>query len=142
MRIKTTYSSMRKERSELHCILPSLNYHTKFQTYRIQPQFLNNYTNRVHLFLTKVKRPTKIILKAPFHYKVGKHRLTLAEFLYKKITYVPAKAGTVPQNIIEIVKSLDSLVIGIPTGLGPVLQTKNTVITVPFLLQKNIFINN
>ena len=133
---------MRKERSELHCILPSLNYHTKLQTYRIQPQFLGNYTNNVHLFLTKVKKPTRVVLKAPFHYKVGKHRLTLAEFLYKKITYIPTTSSSVPQTAAEVVKSVDNIVDGLPTGLGPVLQTKSTVLSVPFLLQKNIFIVN
>lgn len=36
-----------------------------------------NVNRKVTFFKKKTKQPCKVVLKAPFHYKKGKHRLTL-----------------------------------------------------------------
>jgi len=133
------YASTRKEKSDMYCLPPTLNYITPQNLYKLHPGILNKGVMKFDLYLVRVKKPTRVVIKAPFHYKVGKHRLTLCEFIYKKDINLPILFGKKPQSLPTILLEIPKVLDGLPIGTGPILQTKSTKAKVPFLLDKTFF---
>lgn len=73
-----------------------------------------NVNRKFTFFKKKTKQPCKVVLKAPFHYKKGKHRLTLFQrTLTLRYQYVNAftHASATPHDLLEC---LDGLLVYAP----------------------------
>ena len=140
MLIKITYNGLRKEKSEIHCLAQS--------NHRLQPKKLKNmYLNStitfdegVKFFRVKTKKPTRVVLKAPFHYKIGKHRLSLQSYRYVKLTEVPTPVSIKPSLPVDFLKYTIPLLEEYPNSGTSILQPKYTKGYINELLDKNFFI--
>jgi len=139
LKLKITFSSHRKERIDLDCMLPSTNYLPTKNLYSIFPNFNKGERNKINFFHVKTKKPTRVVLKSPFHYKVAKHRLTLLEHIYVREIEPDLIASNLPNTASEILENLDILVSEVPITTSSIMQVKSNKITTNFVLNKSFF---
>lgn len=137
---KVVYSSLRKIKNEDHCLMPSSN----FLHHRNNRKFFYKklLTERVHedrIFQVKTKQPTKVIIKAPFHYKTGKHRLTLRSYRFVKIEKIPTELSQLPSKIKEVVDGLGAIVEDIPAESTSIMQPQSQRLYVTYVIDKKLF---
>jgi len=124
----------------MHCIQPAYNHLYTKNMYLIYPPSFQNNWGRTNIFKIRTKQPTIVVLKAPFHYKVGKHRLTLREFIFKQETHVFIPSSTQADSALNIIKNLEAHVIDSPVSMGVVTQTKSSCTEFYFTLTKFFFL--
>ena len=95
-------------------MLPSTNYLPTKNLYSIFPNFNKGERNKINFFHVKTKKPTRVVLKSPFHYKVAKHRLTLLEHIYVREIEPDLIASDLPNTASEILENLDILISEVP----------------------------
>lgn len=140
MLLKVTYNGLRKEKSEIHCLIQS--------NHRLQPKKLKNmYLNSTvvfdegeRFFRVKTKKPTRVVLKAPFHYKIGKHRLSLLSYRYVKLLELPVEPSTKACLPKDFLIYIDSYANEYPNTGTTILQPKYNKGFINDLLDKNFFL--
>lgn len=138
---KVTYNGLRREREEEHCMIPNSNLiqkkKLKYRYLRLAPQSIDYETK---FFRVKTKKPTRVIIKAPFHYKKGKHRLTLRSYRYVKKDFIPVTHSEVPHTMIDVIRSIDKLVCEIPSESTTILQPKDVRLYINYAIDKDFFL--
>ena len=138
---KVVYNGLRKEKNEEHCLIPSANLLQKKNLkyrYLKQSKYFVDFDTK--FFRVKTKKPTRVIIKAPFHYKKGKHRLTLRSYRYVKYEKIPTMHSKVPSKMLEVIQDVGNLVSEIPSESTSVLQPKYTKLYVNYAVNKNFFL--
>ena len=93
-----------------------------------------------NFFRVKTKKPTRVVLKAPFHYKIGKHRLSLLSYRYVKLTELPTQPAQTPSKPVNLIKYLGPSIEEVPSTGTTILQKKYSKLFINDLLDKNFFI--
>jgi hypothetical protein len=101
------------------------------QAYKELEQFkerkkIPHFRRRFIFFRNKTKSPCKVVLKAPFHYKKGKHRLTLFQrrnsLIYRKQAEFHKPVQSIPA-FLEEWKKLEFMHIGLESASVPARRT-------------------
>lgn len=85
------------------------------------------------------KKPIRVVLKAPFHYKVGKHRVTTRAYLKTIHIQLPNPVNMGRLTPQKIVRALSRRLEYLPTLSGPLTSQKTKKLSTSFVLDKNIF---
>jgi hypothetical protein len=91
-------------------------------------------------FRVKTKKPTRVVLKAPFHYKIGKHRLSLLSYRYVKVTELPVPIAKKPSLPVDFFKYTEPYVEEYPNSGTTILQPSRYRGLINELLDKEFFI--
>ena len=139
MLIKLKYHGYRKEKSELHCLSQS-NHLLQNKELKLKYLPIRELIDTGESFYRlKTKKPTRVVLKAPFHYKTGKHRLTLLSYRYGKDIPVDTKLLKTPRPLEDILGELSNLVADLPISGTTIIQSGKTKLLKTELIDKNFF---
>lgn len=102
----------------------------------------NKINNSSRIFLLKKKKKERVILKAPFHYKTGKHRVIVDERLasVKKIfNFCGSRKPTNVRSVLEFLKDVNTYV---PVYNNNYFLIKKGSYNSNFIIKKNFFTIN
>lgn len=102
---------------------------------------IQNTNSRIRVGNIRTRRPIRIILKAPFHYKVGKHRLSLVTIQKSVQVGLGVRKAKSPSTTAIIIRGLGVKLEHLPRLTNPQLQTKRLRAALPFTLDKEFFKN-
>jgi hypothetical protein len=91
-------------------------------------------------FRVKTKKPTRVVLKAPFHYKIGKHRLSLLSYRYVKLLEIPVDLPPKASLPSDLLTYLDAYSDEYPATGTSILQPKYSKGFINELLNKEFFL--
>lgn len=137
---KVIYVSFRKYKGEEHCMLQGVNFlHSKKLRKFFFKKLPEPLTHREHFFQIVTKKPTRVIIKAPFHYKIGKHRLTLRSYRFAKLEQIPIDHSSIPLKMIDVITKTNQVIQGTPAESTSILQPQYTKLTINHLVDKSFF---
>ena len=102
---------------------------------------IKNKNSRIWIGNIRTRRPIRVILKAPFHYKVGKHRLSLITIQKTIRVRLGVHKATTPSHVTGILHCLNTKLENLPRLTNPQIQTKRLRARLPFTLDKSFFKN-
>lgn len=137
---KIVYGSIRKESTDVNFFKKKTNL---FQKHALKYFCSDNlYKNKKFVskfFQVKKKKPTRVVLKAPFHYKKGKHLLTLINYRYVKLNKISLGRSKVPMGILDFIGKTKGILRFLPTNSEILLQQKYTKIYISDVIDKSFF---
>lgn len=137
---KVIYVSFRKYKGEEHCMLQGINFlHSKKLRKFFFKKLPEPLTHSEKFFQIVTKKPTRVIIKAPFHYKIGKHRLTLRSYRFAKLEQIPISHSNHPLKIIDIINNTSRVIQCIPAESTSILQPQYTKLKLNHLVDKSFF---